>query len=97
MGKNETGVSRMKKKVKLSAVRKMIAGLTVLLVVALVGYFFSLESLWRAVWGISTLVVATLYIAVKLLFWRCPHCGRLLGNMKLNSDCCYYCEEKLEE
>lgn len=87
----------MKGKLKLSVVRKIITALTGLLVVTLVGYFFSLESLWRAVWGISTLVVAAAYIAVKLLFWRCPHCGRLLGNMKLNSDQCYYCEEKLEE
>lgn len=87
----------MKGKLKLSVVRKIITGLTGLLVVALFGYFFSIESVWRAIWGISTLVAAAAYIAVKLLFWRCPHCGRLLGNMKLNSDRCYYCEEKLEE
>lgn len=87
----------MKGKLKLSVVRKIITALTGLLVVTLVGYFFSLEPVWRAIWGISTLVVAAAYIAVKLLFWRCPHCGRLLGNMKLSSDCCYYCEQKLEE
>lgn len=86
----------MKGKLKLSVVRKIITALTGLLIVTLVGYFFSIEPLYRAIWGVSTLVVAAAYIAVKLIFWRCPHCGRLLGKLKLDSDICYYCEKRIE-
>lgn len=87
----------MKGKLKLSTVKKVLWGLTVLIVIAVVGYFFSGQEMYQDLWLLAIVVLALLYAAVKLLFWRCPHCGRLLGKLRLDSDYCYYCEEKLDK
>ncbi len=83
----------MKGKMKLSAARGILWALVGLMVVAVViGLFTGNLSLW--IW--NALVLCVVYTVVKLLFWRCPHCGRLLGDLRQHSEYCYYCEEKIE-
>ena len=89
------GSVKMKGKMKLSTARWILrAALGVIVVVLALG-FVGVFSMKLAIGNAFT--IGILYTILKLVFWRCPHCGRLLGGLKLRSDCCYYCEEKLEE
>ena len=87
----------MKGKLKISAARKILWGLMVLAVAAAVCYVLSLQEFWRTFFAVTVIVLLVAYMVVKLLFWRCPHCGRLLGGLRLHSKYCYYCEEPVED
>jgi len=85
----------MKRKMKLSTARWILRAVLGVIVVVLALGFVGVFSMRVAIYNAFT--IGILYTILKLLFWRCPHCGRLLGGMKLRSENCYYCEEKLEE
>ena len=85
----------MKGKLKISAVRKILWGVLGVIVLALVLGFVGVFSMQMAIE--IAIMLGVVYTAVKLLFWRCPHCGRLLGGLRLSSKYCYYCEEKIED
>lgn len=87
----------MKGKLKLSAVRKILWGLMLLAVAAAVAYVLSMQEFWQSVFAVAVIVLLVAYMVIKLMFWRCPHCGRLLGRLRLHSEYCYYCEGKIEE
>ena len=87
----------MKGKLKISAARKILWGLMILAVAAAVCYGLSLQEFWRTFFAVMVIVLLVAYMMVKLLFWRCPHCGRLLGGLRQYSKECYYCGENVEE
>ena len=87
----------MKRKMKLSVARKILWGLTVLAVAAVIGYGLSLQELWRTVFAAAALLLVAVYIGIKLLFWRCPHCGKQLGKLRLGRKYCYYCDKNVED
>ncbi len=87
----------MKGKLKISAARKILWALMLLAIAAAVAYVLSVQDVWQSVFAAAVIVLLVAYMAVKLLFWRCPHCGRLLGGLRLTSKYCYYCEEKIED
>ncbi|HCY79185.1 MAG TPA: hypothetical protein DHU74_05670 [Clostridiales bacterium] len=42
------------------------------------------------------LILAAAFVALFLIFWRCPSCGRLLPNSGFLK-CCPYCGHKFDE
>lgn len=87
----------MKRKMKLSTARWILRGFLGLIVLAVAIGIFSEEQGAMARWIWNAVGIGVLYTVFKLIFWRCPHCGRLLGKMRLDTEYCYYCSEKLEE
>lgn len=87
----------MKGKVKIAAVRKILRGLMLLAIAAAVGYVLCLEELWQDIFAGAVILLLVAYMVVKLVLWRCPHCGKLLGALRLPSKECYYCGENVEE
>ena len=84
----------MKRKMKLSTarwvLRAVLGGIVVVLALGFVGVFSMRVAIYNA------FTIGVLYTVFKLIFWRCPHCGRLLGDLRQHSEYCYYCEEKIE-
>ena len=79
---------------KLSTVRWILWGLVgVIALLVLIGFLWGDPARW--IW--YAIYVGIVYTVVKLIFWRCPHCGKLLGNLRLRSKYCYYCEKNIEE
>lgn len=85
----------MKGKLKISAVRKILWGVLGVIVLALVLGFVGVFSMQMAIE--IAIMLGVVYTVVKLVFWRCPHCGRLLGGLRQYSKECYYCGENVEE
>ena len=85
----------MKGKMKLSTARWILRALLGVIVAVLALGFVGVFSMQLAIGNAFS--IGILYTVFKLLFWRCPHCGRLLGKIRLDTEFCYYCEEKLEE
>lgn len=52
-----------------------------------------LNAMWLAVIGLAAMLLG---IAAKLIFWRCPKCGRLLPIRSVTGiEFCPYCGEEL--
>lgn len=85
----------MKGKMKLATARLILRALIAAVAAALILGFVGLYSMVLAIE--IAIALGVVYTAVKLLFWRCPHCGRILGSLRLDTAECYYCKEKLEE
>lgn len=85
----------MKGKLKIPLVRKILWGVLGIIAVVLVLGFVGVFSLQLAIE--LAIMLGVVYTAVKLVFWRCPHCGRLLGGLRQYSKECYYCGENVEE
>lgn len=75
----------------LKKVKYLIYALAVafVLMIILLGVTKSMVFLWLM------LAFAVAGIAVSLAWWRCPHCGRHLGQNV--SQYCTYCGEKLDD
>ena len=44
---------------------------------------------------VAAIVLAVAAVVIASVFYRCPHCGRLLPLGEKNLEACPYCKEKL--
>ncbi len=74
---------------KIKQIRKLIQ------ILGITGLILVFLSYFSIIFGVIGIVLACLAIAVDLIFYKWPHCGRHLG--KNGGDFCQYCGKSIDE